>query len=369
MNSKIIIAKPCHESWNNMTPEEQGRHCGACNKVVKDFTKMKTEEIVDTLKNTQGEVCGRIGVNKLTPANKKQKVWFWFNGMVFRKAIYPVMALLGVTLVAKKANAQTHDYPVKGKMDVRDYHTNDKKLNVVVKDRDGIAIPNASIRIVSGLTKEPNGMITDANGRVTFDIPASDLLNNVIEINVTAIGYENRISKITLVKNIQTVEIRMEEEIMIMGEMMFVPDEKIEEPKVTKIDSIPVIEVCKCDLKEIKDLKLIRLTEIPVENRIIDRPNDVDTNSTIEKIDETIVSNAEFVVFPNPSTDFVTIQYSGKENFSVDIFDGNGKKIHTVINTNERYLLDLTKYAAGTYYAILSVEGKVVETKKVIVTR
>jgi hypothetical protein len=369
MNSNIIIAKPCHENWNNMTPEQQGRHCGACNKVVQDFTKMKTEEIIDTLKRSEGEVCGRIGIQKLTPVNKKQRIWFWMNGVLFRKAIYPVMVLLGVTLVTKKAQAQTgSDYPVKGKMDVRDYHTNDKKVNVVVKDRNGIAIQNATIQIVSGLTTESKNMITDSNGRTTFDIAASDLLNNEIEINVAAAGYENRILKITLVKHIQTVEIRMEEEMMIMGEMMYVPDEKIEEVKTPVVDTIPKIEVCKYDLKDIKDLQLINRIE-PIEDRIIDRPEDIDTNATIEKINESSFLTAEFILFPNPSMDFVTIEYKGKENFNVDIFDGNGKKTHSIMNANQRYLLDLTRYASGTYYALITIEGKTVETKKIIVTR
>jgi hypothetical protein len=69
MNPKIIIAKPCHENWNKMTAEEQGRHCAVCSKVVKDFTNMETKAIVDTLKNTNGEVCGRIKVKELTPAS------------------------------------------------------------------------------------------------------------------------------------------------------------------------------------------------------------------------------------------------------------------------------------------------------------
>ena len=38
--SKPIIPNPCHEDWNKMTPEDKGRHCSVCDKVVIDFTKM-----------------------------------------------------------------------------------------------------------------------------------------------------------------------------------------------------------------------------------------------------------------------------------------------------------------------------------------
>ena len=35
---KITIPTPCHENWNEMTPNEMGRHCTVCSKTVKDFT-------------------------------------------------------------------------------------------------------------------------------------------------------------------------------------------------------------------------------------------------------------------------------------------------------------------------------------------
>ena len=37
--SNFFIPEPCHENWNKMTPQEQGRHCAVCSKVVVDFTK------------------------------------------------------------------------------------------------------------------------------------------------------------------------------------------------------------------------------------------------------------------------------------------------------------------------------------------
>jgi hypothetical protein len=42
----VTIPNPCHENWELMTPQEQGRHCKVCNKVVTDFTTMSNEEII-----------------------------------------------------------------------------------------------------------------------------------------------------------------------------------------------------------------------------------------------------------------------------------------------------------------------------------
>ena len=63
MNSKlkITIPKPCHENWNTMTPEEKGRFCSSCSKVVIDFTKKSSEEIQDYIvENKNQSVCGHF---------------------------------------------------------------------------------------------------------------------------------------------------------------------------------------------------------------------------------------------------------------------------------------------------------------------
>lgn len=38
------IAKPCHEDWNRMSPNDQGRHCAVCEKTVVDLTPLTVGE-------------------------------------------------------------------------------------------------------------------------------------------------------------------------------------------------------------------------------------------------------------------------------------------------------------------------------------
>lgn len=38
--TSLRIADPCHESWDGMTPNREGRHCAACDKTVVDVTAM-----------------------------------------------------------------------------------------------------------------------------------------------------------------------------------------------------------------------------------------------------------------------------------------------------------------------------------------
>lgn len=225
MKGNLFIPKPCHENWNAMTPEDQGRHCAVCSKVVKDFTQMKTEEIVYALQNTEGEVCGRINVTELTPTNKMQELYFWVNRWMFSKAIYPIMALLGITFLNNKVQSQNHDYHVKGKVAMNNYHSNSKKITLVVKSSIGNApIANADITIIDGIKNPIKNLSTDSNGRLSVTFSANDLISDLVEIEISAVGFELKRIKINLIKDIQTVEIKMQDEMMIMGEMIYMPE-------------------------------------------------------------------------------------------------------------------------------------------------
>jgi hypothetical protein len=57
---KLKVAKPCHEDWQNMSPNAKGRHCQSCAKTVVDFSIMTDAEIVSFFKNKPQNVCGRF---------------------------------------------------------------------------------------------------------------------------------------------------------------------------------------------------------------------------------------------------------------------------------------------------------------------
>lgn len=61
----VSIQDPCHENWQQMTPNEQGRHCLACQKTVVDFTQMSDQAILTYLRQTTSGVCGRFSIDQL----------------------------------------------------------------------------------------------------------------------------------------------------------------------------------------------------------------------------------------------------------------------------------------------------------------
>jgi hypothetical protein len=57
----IQINEPCHENWQEMTPNQQGAFCKVCNKDVVDFSKKSITEIKSFFtKEAEGKICGRF---------------------------------------------------------------------------------------------------------------------------------------------------------------------------------------------------------------------------------------------------------------------------------------------------------------------
>lgn len=71
---RISIENPCHEDWQTMTPETQGRFCGACEKTVVDFTKMSDAEILQYFSKPSVEkTCGRFRVEQLSESGTSKQ--------------------------------------------------------------------------------------------------------------------------------------------------------------------------------------------------------------------------------------------------------------------------------------------------------
>jgi hypothetical protein len=60
---KVLIAAPCSEKWEAMTPvpgNERQRHCASCKLNVYDTRKLTEGELEALLRRSEGRVCGRV---------------------------------------------------------------------------------------------------------------------------------------------------------------------------------------------------------------------------------------------------------------------------------------------------------------------
>lgn len=83
----LHIPKPCHEDWDRMTPNQQGRHCESCCKTVVDFEMMTDQQVLNFFSQAKGETCGRFSNDQLNRALEETKVekkkgWQWFMATI-----------------------------------------------------------------------------------------------------------------------------------------------------------------------------------------------------------------------------------------------------------------------------------------------
>lgn len=103
---KIIINEPCHEDWNKMQPNAEGRHCLSCCKTVVDFTNWETDDILKYISQSTKSVCGQVRASEvLVPEQKTLTVT---PGLLQRIASSPLSLLRKIAAVVALVFGVTH---------------------------------------------------------------------------------------------------------------------------------------------------------------------------------------------------------------------------------------------------------------------
>lgn len=111
MIKNFSVPSPCHEKWDKMQPQENGRHCDSCQKVVIDFTKMTDQQIIDHLSANAGKkMCGTFKNSQLPPPPQQQKIHHQDKTLLFLAAL---LLVFGMTLFS----CQSVDFGDKGTCD------------------------------------------------------------------------------------------------------------------------------------------------------------------------------------------------------------------------------------------------------------
>jgi len=108
---QIHIPEPCHESWQNMTPKEQGRFCGSCQKIVVDFSAMSDKELLNYISNASQNLCGRFAPDQLNKdikatENKKRFSWAYFWNLLLATFLVTESYAQGEPVMKKKPDVQ-----------------------------------------------------------------------------------------------------------------------------------------------------------------------------------------------------------------------------------------------------------------------
>ncbi len=81
-STRLTVPSTCLQSWQAMTPDQQGRFCTRCQKTVVDFTAMTDTGVLAHLQQTDEPGCGRFRPDQLNrtmvePLNRRVSRWQW----------------------------------------------------------------------------------------------------------------------------------------------------------------------------------------------------------------------------------------------------------------------------------------------------
>lgn len=329
----IQIPNPCHEPWEGMQPNAQGRFCGSCQKTVIDFTGKSDTEIRDLLLAQAGQkVCGHF---KKTQVNRPLQL---------------TMPVLPRQVMPRKVFAMALLF-VFGTNLVSCYDYQGQKINAIELNT---GMPEFGLNETTGEVSSPKDMPEDTTPVKTPTV----LLPPDIE-------------------PVMRGDVRMVPE--VMGKVEFIPD---------PTDSLLTtgVKTCPADSSKTKDttddsvLHMVGMIRMP-EEKVLDvmggavytvQAEEPMTDTTAawvapdKKNSKILNHESGLTVFPNPSDGAFTIEYkvSTPSDVRLDIFDMAGNFITNLVtirsqhNGNYRIPVDLSHKAAGAYVAVLILNGK-----------
>lgn len=110
----LNIPEPCHERWDEMTPEAKGRFCGSCQKIVVDFTGMSDEQVKNYLLDQKNKnTCGRFYATQIGRPLENKSIQIdlvWYQRLPYARQVFYAFAVffvLGVSSCDFKGSNNT----------------------------------------------------------------------------------------------------------------------------------------------------------------------------------------------------------------------------------------------------------------------
>ncbi|MEP2935113.1 MAG: carboxypeptidase-like regulatory domain-containing protein [Gilvibacter sp.] len=195
----LSIPEPCHEDWNKMTPQDKGRFCDSCEKVVVDFTGKSDVTIANHLRDHKN-VCGRFNVSQLNrPILLDNR----------RKSLIPPLAasfILPLALLLS-TKAYTQVEPISTQLKSQNFvslnigsqtNSTTKGVKGQVTTKDGL--PLAGVRVSELGTN--NHTQTDFEGNYRLEIALDGVLS------FSYVGFFNEQVSVNSINDIYSVSLR-----------------------------------------------------------------------------------------------------------------------------------------------------------------
>lgn len=226
-NQRVVIKieNPCHQKWDTMTPNDQGKFCDHCAKSVIDFTNFSDTELAKKFASNSERMCGRFDKNQLNRVLESKK-----NQLSFSPSKY--LAGLVLLTAAKSSFASEFIIPVEKTQLINEVQNSDNgkpvshpkdSLKTVI---EGVVYDNETGEIVPvAMVKIRNTSVSvysDIDGKYFIVIPDS-IVTQFVELYTETLDGGAGDVVVDRTKNTSNIEIRVtySTELSVIGD--FVP--------------------------------------------------------------------------------------------------------------------------------------------------
>jgi len=359
---RISIPKPCHEDWNQMTPDQKGAFCSVCNKSVHDFSRKSAEEVEKILlQEEEGKICGRFSTSQIQVPSDLEIPFNLLprNISPFRAFALAVFLVFGTTLFGL---TDTFGQTLTGKVCVRP----PEPVTTVPAPESERHKTMGMVKRLPEPPKEKEHMVKgDTVYRPDTARPEqirTDVLGGVVR-TVTHAETIMPTPAITQLPPSPEVSTLPRQENMVVGDIAFTPSKP--EPELCMVGQMVVIP---------PDTTLSPKSD-PIPEKGIDS---VLTENALAVDEKQIPAEKEnlpaVTCFPNPSSGSVTLNYSVpfRSDVSAQILDLKGKVVKSLFQIPGHYTgiysvgLDLSDLPDGIYLVRIQIGGKVITTRVIL---
>ena len=348
---QLSIPTPCHEDWDKMSPNQQGRFCGSCAKTVVDFSAMSDTQLIlyfETLKSGTN-VCGRVypdqlnrPLEKATPVQPRKKIyWLWQYAaallLFFTKGSSAKAQGQIKERVAVKGDTVHLPQPIRlggiRRVDIpKDVHVLPAPISqLFITDENNHPVAGASVQLLP----LEEWRLTDSTGKINLG-----KVHAVKEVMVSAVGYE---SKTIQLKDVKGNSIQLSKNVLTLGEVVATSSGTITCSKTYAAGGISIVRA-----------EGLQLTE--------------EVQPKIAKV--------SFSLFPNPvqKGKEISLTVTGKDvkRYKLLVTDANGKtmlqqNIPAASKTQPVKIAVPASWSAGLYFvSLLNEAGDNIQSEKIM---
>ncbi len=366
MQIKLTIPEPCHEDWAKMTPTEQGKFCGSCQKEVFDMTSASEDEAAKKIHHSTGELCVRIPNDYLNKKIDLHAAGFGKYGKL--GAVGAIISAAAFTPIISSSDADLSELAEKNTIQLDAL----QPLNIsgTVVNEKGEVINNVQVTIEQNNHKATMTSLT--NGRFSFQLDPMKIKNGMAKIRLEKAGFISLEKEISIDGNLLNGKFVMNVHPKVLKTCALKPLA----PETVELDELQIVTqtLGQVTIQEtvtverqymtagamVSHVYINEITPIPeTEKQEIE---EVKMNVDIEPVDINTIA-----IYPNPTTDFANIELKKAGNYTLYVFDINGKMIQTSSFTTNKKQVDLSKFERGNYIVKIidndtheSLDGKVV---------